>query len=77
MPFSVNLRFLEILGKISEVDLPVNQNPALVHTGVIRMRSLQYSPLLETTLYSLDLAVVVMAEVENETLFLHVTNLLT
>ena len=35
-------------------------------------------PLLQTTLDSLDVAVVViMVEVENETLFLHVTNLLT
>ena len=35
-------------------------------------------PLLETTLDSLDVGVVIiMVEVENETLFLHVTNLLT
>lgn len=68
--------FLDVY-KCIKVDLPVNQNPALAHTGVIRMQSPQYSPLLETTLYSLDLAVVVMVEVENETLFLHVTNLLT
>ena len=35
-------------------------------------------PLLQTTLDSLDVAVmVIMVEVENETLFLHVTNLLT
>ena len=35
-------------------------------------------PLLQTTLDSLDAAVVIiMVEVENETLFLHVTNLLT
>ena len=35
-------------------------------------------PLLQTTLDSLDVTVVViMVEVENETLFLHVTNLLT
>lgn len=58
-----------------------NQKPAGAHTGypkaVASAYAVQSVGLLETSLDSLDRAVVVMVEVGNETLFLHVTNLLT